>query len=305
MKLVRKLWWVAGVLVALALAAGVGFLVRPVSYFNGLMYARLFLAGVESRSVVVAGHRMHYYAEGPKDGPAVVLVHGLGGRGEDWRGLAPYLAKAGFRVYLPDLPGYGRSEQPKGFSYSILDEADAVVGFFDALGLKQVDLGGWSLGGAIVQHIAARHPERVRRLMLFDSLGINEMPTWNISLFTPANPEELGQLQALLTPNPRPIPDFAARDILRVSRQNAWVIHRAVNTMQPGRDATEALLPTLKMPVLIVWGAEDRIFPTAQAEKMHSLVPQSELEIFPGCGHLAPSQCTSAVGPKVVEFEKQ
>jgi pimeloyl-ACP methyl ester carboxylesterase len=304
-KSVRKLQWVAGVLVALALVAGVGFWERPVSYFNGLMYARLCLAGVESHSVTVAGHTMHYYAEGPKDGPAVVLVHGLGGRGEDWRGLAPYLARAGFRVYLPDLPGYGRSAQPADFSYSISDEADAVEGFFDVLGLKQVDLGGWSMGGAIVQHIAARHPERVRRLMLFDSLGINEMPKWNIGLFTPANPEELGQLQALLTPNPRPIPGFAARDILRVSRQNAWVIHRAVNTMQTGRDATEALLPTLKMPVLIVWGAEDRIFPTAQAEKMHSLVPQSELEVFPGCGHLAPGQCAPAIGPKVVEFEKQ
>jgi len=72
-----------------------------------------------------------------------------------------------------------------------------------------------------------------------------------------------------------------------------------------GRDATDALLPTLKMPVLIVWGAEDRIFSTAMAEKMHSLVPQSELEIFPGCGHLAPGQCAAAIGPKVVAFEKQ
>jgi pimeloyl-ACP methyl ester carboxylesterase len=291
--------------VALALVAGVGFWERPVSYFNGLMYMRLSLAGVESHWVAVAGHRVHYYAEGPAGGPVVVLVHGLGGRGEDWRSLAPYLTRAGFRVYLPDLPGYGRSEKPAEFSYSVPDEAEAVVGFFDALGLKQVDLGGWSMGGGIVQHVAARHPERVRRLMLFDSVGIYELPKWNVGLFTPTTPRELGQLQELLTPHPPAIPEFIARDILRISKQNAWVIHRAVNTMQTGRDATDALLPKLKMPVLIVWGAEDRVFSTAQAEKMHSLVPQSELEIFPGCGHLAPGQCAAAIGPKVVEFEKR
>ena len=72
---------------------------------------------------------------------------GLGGRAEDWRSLAPYLAKAGYRVYMPDLPGYGRSEKPADFSYSVPDEAAVVVGFMDALGLKQVDLGGWSMGG--------------------------------------------------------------------------------------------------------------------------------------------------------------
>ena len=105
--------------------------------------------------MTVKGHRMHYVAEGPANGPVVVLVHGLGGRAEDWSNLAPYLAKAGFRVYMPDLFGYGRSERPAEFSYSVHDQAGAVVAFMDALGLKQVDLGGWSMGGWIVQIVAS------------------------------------------------------------------------------------------------------------------------------------------------------
>ena len=56
------------------------------------------------------------------------------------------------------------------------DEAAVVMGFLDALRLKQVDLGGWSMGGWIVQRVASEHPERVRRLMLFDSAGIYEVP---------------------------------------------------------------------------------------------------------------------------------
>jgi pimeloyl-ACP methyl ester carboxylesterase len=245
---------------------------------------------------------VHYETEGPASGPVVVLVHGLGGRAEDWRDLAPYLAKAGFRVCMPDLIGYGRSEKPADFSYSVHDEADVVVGFLDALGLSQVDLGGWSMGGAIVQHVAADHPERVKRLMLFDSAGILVLPTWDVRLFTPNTPAEIDELDALLMPHPPKVPGFVSRDILRVSNERAWIIHRALDTMMTGKDATDRLLPQLKMPVLIVWGAEDKITPPSLGETIHRLVPQSELEVIPGCGHLAPGQCAAQIAPKVLEF---
>ena len=299
MKAIKRLLWVVGVLV---LVAGIGFWERPVSYFNEALYLRECLSGVENHTVQVAGYRVHYLAEGPAGGPVVVLVHGLGGRAEDWRELAPYFAKAGYRVYLPDLPGYGRSEQPTGFSYSVRDEAHVVVGFLDALGLKQVGLGGWSMGGWIAQLVASEHPERVNRLMLFDAAGIEQKPDWDTGLFTPTTPAQLDQLNALLMPKPPKVPGFVARDILRVSNQNAWVIHRAVATMLTAQDTTDNLLPGLRMPVLIVRGAEDLITSPRQAETMHRLLPQSDLEVFPGCGHLAPGQCAAQVGPKAMEF---
>ncbi len=298
----KKLVVIAGLLLGVA---GVGCWRRPVSYYNESMYLRDCLEGVQNREVTVAGLRMHYQAEGPAEGPVVVLVHGLGGRAEDWRHLAPILAKAGYRVYLPDLIGYGRSEKPAGFSYSVRDEADIVVDFLDAVGLKQVDLGGWSMGGAITQHMAFRHPERVRRLMLFDSAGIYELPRWNIALFTPTTPAEVDQLYQLLMPHPPPVPGFVARDILRVSDHRAWIIHRALATMLTGQDATDNMLPQLKMPVLILWGELDRIMPLSQGETMHELVPQSELDVIPGCGHLAPGQCAPQIAPKVLGFLKQ
>ncbi len=302
MRLFRKLLLAAGLF---AVVGVLGFFLRPVSYFNESMYLRDCLAGVQNRETTVAGYRMHYETEGPADGPAVVLVHGLGGRAEDWRDLAPLLAKAGFRVYLPDLVGYGRSDKPADFSYSVHDEAEMVVGFLDAVSLKQVDLGGWSMGGGIVQHVAFRHPERVQRLMLFDSVGIFQLPTWNIGLFTPRTADELDQLDNLLMPNPPHLPGFVARDLLRVSYHRAWIIHRAVDSMLTGEDATEKLLPQLKMPVLIVWGALDKITPLSMGEAIHKLVPQSKLDVIPGCGHLAPDQCAAQVAPKVVGFLKQ
>jgi pimeloyl-ACP methyl ester carboxylesterase len=297
----RTLWS----LLAVALLAGIGFYLRPVSYLNEWTYLHEDLTGIESRTVQVGGHRVHYLAEGPANGPAVVLVHGLGASAEYWGNLAPYLAIAGFRVYIPDLIGYGRSEQPADFSYSVRDEAAVVVGFMDALGLKQVELGGWSMGGWIAVLVAAEHPERVSRLMLFDSAGLYAPPQFDVALFTPSTVTQLDELKALLSPQPQPIPAFMARDILRNIRRNGWVVQRALATMLTAQDVVDNILPQLKMPVLIVWGSLDRVTPLGLGETMHRLIPQSQLDVFPGCGHMAPIECSAALGPKVVAFAQQ
>ena len=290
------------VFIALVTAGAVVFYLRPVECARQMLYLRLALSGVKSGSVLVGGHRMHYDAVGPEGGAPVVLVHGLGGHAEDWINLAPFLTRAGYRVYLPDLPGFGRSEQPKDFSYSIPDQAEAVCGFMDAMGVKQVDLGGWSMGGWIVQQIAAKHPQRVKRLLLFDSAGLSVRPDWDTALFTPKNAGELEQLEKLLMPVPPKAPGFIATDMLRASDENAWVVRRALDSMLTGKDVTDTMLPELKMAVLLVWGELDRVTPVSLGEKMHGLIPQSQLEVFPGCGHLAPAQCADKLGPKVAEF---
>jgi pimeloyl-ACP methyl ester carboxylesterase len=300
--------WVKRVLlctIVLALIAGAGFFLRPVSYFDAWTYLNEDFSGIQSQDVRVDGYRVHYLAEGPVDGPAVVLVHGLGARAEDWLNLAPYLAKAGFRVYMPDLPGYGRSERPRDFSYSVRDEAAVVVHFLDTLQLKQVDLAGWSMGGWIAEWIAAQHPERVNRLILFDAAGLDVKPAWNTNLFIPRSADDLNQLDALLMPQPPRIPGYVARYILRVSHQHSWVIQRALDSMFTAQDVTDKLLPQLKMPVLLEWGALDRITPVAQALTMHQLIPQSSLKMVDGCGHLAPLQCAAQMGLSAVAFLKQ
>lgn len=301
MRGIRKILWL---LAELVLATGIGFLIRPLTYFDGAMYLHEMLTGVHSRTTYVHGYRVHYLVAGSA-GEAVVLVHGLGGSAENWRNLAPYLVRAGYRVYMPDLPGYGRSEAPADFSYSVRDQANIVLGFIDAMGLKQVDLGGWSMGGWIAQLVAVAAPERIRRLMIFDSAGLYVEPDWDTRLFTPTSANELDQLDALLMPHPPVVPGFVARDILRVSRERAWVIHRAMASMLTGNDVTDRMLPRLKMPVLIEWGALDRIIPLTQGEAMHRLAPQSELDVVAGCGHLAPLECSSQMGPDAVEFVRK
>ena|SRR5271165_4309935 len=161
----------------LVVAAGAGFFFRPLWFFNQFQVLHLRAEGVESYKVLIDGHKIHYYVRGPVSGAPIVLVHGLGGRAEDWLNLAPYLVKAGYRVYTPDLLGFGQSEEPENESYSIPDQAGVIVKFFDAVGLRQPDLAGWSMGGWIVQKVAADHPERVRRLVIVDSAGLRMPPT--------------------------------------------------------------------------------------------------------------------------------
>lgn len=278
---------------------------QPVDLFWDAIGLQMRLSGGESHWVAVDGMQIHYYAMGAETGPPVVLIHGLGGRADDWVNLAPYLRGAGYRVYLPDLPGFGRSERPEVFSYSVQDQADVVVGFLDAMACERVDLGGWSMGGWIVQRVAAEHPERIRRLMLFDSAGLYAKPEWDTRLFTPTDARQIGELDALLMPHPPWVPGFVARDIVRQAKRNAWVIRRAMDSMLTGRETTDGLLPELKMPVLIVWGAEDRIMPLTLGQRMHALIPQSQMDVVAGCGHLAPNQCAGEIGPRIVGFLQQ
>ena len=301
----RPMKWVTRVLFVLLASpviAGLGFYLRPVSFLNARVYLQEHFVGIESRNIKVSGYRVHYLATGPASGPAVVLVHGLGGRAEDWWNVAPVLAKAGFRVYMPDLLGFGRSQQPADFSYSVGDQAAMIVAFMDALGIKQADIAGWSMGGWIVQLVAAEHPERVSRLIIIDSVGLNIKPTWDTNLFVPTSLQQLDQLDALLMPNPPTIPPFVARDYLRIFSRNGWVIKRALATMQTGQDVTDNLLPQLKMPVLIIWGSLDQIVPVDQAQTMHKLIPQSQLQVVPGCGHMVPLQCAAGMDPAALQF---
>jgi len=78
-----------------------------------------------------------------------------------------------------------------------------------------------------------------------------------------------------------------------------------MDSMLTGREATDSFLPKLEMPVLDEWGAEDRITPLSHGEKMHRLIPQSELQVIPGCGHLAPVDCSRQMEPELVQFFRQ
>jgi pimeloyl-ACP methyl ester carboxylesterase len=288
--------------VLLLLALGFGILVwrNPLWLVDREIDASLRLHGVHSEFVTVHGLRMHYLVGG--SGRPLVLVHGLGSRAADWANLIPQLIDGGRRIYAMDLLGYGLSAQPKDAHYSISDQASMVEGFLDSEHLQQVDLAGWSMGGWIAMRVALQQPDRVRRLVLLDSAGLRFKLNFDPALFQPASPADLAALEDLLVPHPRPLPGFLAVAMLRRGDRIGWVVHRSLQSMMTGADLVDGELGSLTMPVLIGWGDQDRLIPLSVAYRLHALIPQSVLDIYADCGHLAPGQCARQVGPSVVDF---
>ena len=281
------------------LAVGAAVYLRPLWVWSRLTRAWLFANGVSSEYVRVGPYRLHYFVGGK--GRPLVLVHGLGGNAQDWAALIPTLKNHGFRVYAIDLLGYGRSDRPD-VSYSIGLETEVFHEFLDSQCLQQPDLGGWSMGGWIVLNYTLDFPARVRRVFVLDSAGIRFKPSWSISLFSPATPQQVDQFMAILTPHAPHIPLFIAHDMIREMAKESWIVDRAYAAMTTGQDQLDGRLHGILQPVLILWGKQDVTTPLECGEEMHREMPQSVLSVFDGCGHLTPVVCRDRVLPKVLQF---
>jgi pimeloyl-ACP methyl ester carboxylesterase len=290
-------------LVFVVLTAGVTLYawLRPVELLFDMAAVNLRMQGIHSRYVVIDGHRIHYFTGG--SGQPIVLVHGLGGRSEDWANLMPQLMRDHRQVFALDLLGYGQSEKPRDAAYSVSQEAHLVESFMDAQHLARTDLAGWSMGGWIAMRVALDQPQRIRRLLIYDSAGVRFDLSFDPGLFAPDTPAKLDALNQLLNPfSAPPVPGFIRRDIFRITRENGWVIRRSIDSMLTQTDLLDGKLSALQMPMLIAWGKQDHLIPPAAGEAIHKEVPPSVFEIFDGCGHLAPRQCAARMGPKTVEF---
>ncbi|MBW2372492.1 MAG: alpha/beta hydrolase [Deltaproteobacteria bacterium] len=158
-------------IVALALLVGLGHVSGNQPDRDALEAARQELrVPLERRFVDVGEVELHVVLAGPADGPPVVLLHGFPEFWYAWRGPLAVLARAGFRVIVPDQRGYNRSAKPSERSAYRVDRlADDVAGLIEALGYEDAFLAGHDWGGGVAWQTTLRHPERVRRLVVLDT----------------------------------------------------------------------------------------------------------------------------------------
>jgi pimeloyl-ACP methyl ester carboxylesterase len=295
---------VLAVLVVLVVVAGAVFYLHPLWVADQQIRFHLWREGVKSEYIQVDGYKLHYFEALPAGGGGgvpLVLVHGLGARGEDWGAMLAALAGQGFHVYAPDLLGYGRSPRPD-VDYSISLQEKTVADFMQSVHVARADVGGWSMGGWVAMKLAIDHPELVNRLVIYDSAGVYFPATFTAELFTPVDAAGLNHLMTMLTPHPIRLPAFAAKDAVQKLQENAWVIDRSMASMTNGRDLLDFQLYRITQPMLIVWGERDDLIPLAVGEAIHRRVPQSVLNVVPGCGHLAPAECAGPVIASTVSF---
>lgn len=134
------------------------------------------LHSVTHRMVDIGPLKLHCAEAGPEGGEPVILLHGFPEFWWSWRKQIPALSGAGFRVVAPDMRGYGNSGCPEGVSAYQLDRlVKDVIALADALGFQTFALVGHDWGGIVAWAVAARHPERLRKLVILNAPHLDTM----------------------------------------------------------------------------------------------------------------------------------
>lgn len=225
-------------------------------------------------------------------GETVVLVHGHPFNRSMWLAQTKYLGTT-HRVITPDLRGYGESSVTMG-KVGLENHATDIRDLLDYLSVNQVILGGLSMGGQIVMEFYWQFPERVRALMLADTFAQldtlerkeDRIKTADRLVHEGMSDYAIEVLPKMITPgNIKSQPSVAA-----------YVLNMMQNTPSEGAAASlrgraerrdyVPLLPKISVPTLIVVGKDDEFTPVSDAELMHSLIPNSKLEVIDGAGHM-------------------
>jgi pimeloyl-ACP methyl ester carboxylesterase len=274
--------------------------------FKKLKYgARVLLArgGGESEAIDVAGKSTTIMSGGKGD--TFVYLHSTLGESFMWLPFYQTWAKQ-FRVLVPTHPGF---HQSGGFDQidTIEDMAFHYLELFDALGLEEVSLGGVSLGGWIAAEFACRWPERVKRLWIADAPGlwVDDTPLTDMFRYM----RDPAKMREILFNDPNSsiatmiIQDNADDERRMKGYQSMTVLARLV-WERPYNPKLDARLHRVRCPVLLVWGANDKLVPPAYAEAYRKYLPHAELKLIPDCGHLPMFERESAFVDIVAKFCK-
>ncbi len=264
------------------------------------------------RTVDAAGIATNVLEAGPAGAPTVLLLHGSGpgvSAYANWRLTIPTLSEK-LRVIAPDAVGFGFTERPEGITYSMQQWVDQAVGLLDTLGIEKTHLVGNSFGGALALHLAATHPDRVDRLVLMGSVGVDFEITQGLDDVWGYEPS-IETMRRLL--------DLFAYDRSLVNDELAQVRYEA--SIQPGfQESFSAMFPAprqrwvdamrtpddviaaLSHKTLVVHGRDDQIIPLENAFTLLRLLQDVQLHVFGRCGHWTQIEHATAFNRLVVGF---
>ena len=257
---------------------------------------------VDRRHLDVGGLPTEYLTGG--EGPALVLLHGVGESARSWQRVLPELART-HRVYALSLPGFGATaESPDGFSPAAF--TSFVARFLDTLGLAPATVVGNSLGGLIGMRLALAAPSRVTALGLVGSAGLGPEVSLALRLLTPRGIGEFAirwyrtppgaahwavATAGLVFADPRRVPPTWVADHYRQARRPGYLAAtvgalRGQLTLRRQREILLDQLPRLTMRTLVLWGDRDRVVPARHAHAAAARLPHSQLVVLADCGHV-------------------
>ncbi len=254
-------------------------------------------SGCEEGFVEAVGARIHYLHSG--SGRPMLLIHGLVGSSRNWRSNLDALARHA-NVYAIDLVNMGQSQRVRAVDPGLRAAANRIVAVMDALGLAETDIVAHSHGGAIALMLAALHPARVRRLILFapanpysrsgDLIVRTYSTPWGGLLArmlpyfpVPIQRRALGEIYG----GPECVVDRCLHEIVSGLRDPVTLRHvlYTVRCWFSERAKLKAVLSRVKSPTLLVWGDRDYTVTLTSAAKLKRKLRGSELIVLPGVGH--------------------
>ncbi len=273
-----------------------------------MKYAKVRTQRAIDVSVQIAGRRDH---------PPMVLLHGLPSNHHLWRHCLPRLSET-YRVYAPDLPGYGDSDKPRGVRYNAAFYTAVLNDLRLSLDLAPFILVAHDIGGMVALNFAVRHPQALARLVIMDTTPYADWPRILKTMCARAR-TRIGAFW------------FTRRRVFRqVLRQ--WLVHRPevisdaraeryrwpwVRNAAGRRAFRQALLPEasewalgrgilrqLDIPTLVLWAAEDRIIPVAIGRQLSEDIPGARFASISGCGHFLQEEKPAAVTDHIMAFAK-
>lgn len=265
------------------------------------------------KNIVAAGIRTNYHdLNSGASGIPLFLIHGSGpgvSAFANWRPVMPTFAKKR-RVIAPDMVGFGFTDRPAGYHYTMDNWVTHALGVMDALKLSKVDLIGNSFGGALSLALAVRHPERVRRLVLMGAAGVPFK-------LTPGLDQVWGYEPSFQ--NMRKMMDLFAYDRTLVTDELAELRYRA--SIQPGfQESFSAMFPAprqngvdalctpeadiraLPHETLMIHGREDQVLPVATSLTLANWIPNAQLHVFGKCGHWTQIEHAARFARLVTDF---
>ena len=239
---------------------------------------------IHSKQIKVGELDIHYYTGG--QGEPLVVIHGGGGGAEEWLQSMTQLCEH-HRIYVPDLPGFGRS-QPMDGDYGISEFVEFLEGFTHSLGLKRFHLVGHSVGGGIALRYALKFPHKIGKLVLVSSMCLGRgIALWVRFLSSSVFFRSLGIAAVAILKAVKWLLNlvYAPFNFVNPLPQAKLNLGKTVTTFKEQTTVLVNQLSELMMPTLVVWGANDGIVPVSQAYAAARLIPDCQLRVFEGCGH--------------------
>ena len=252
----------------------------------------------------VLGARLHVRDTGPRQAPAVVLLHGFGSSLQTWDAWAGDLERD-HRVIRYDLPGFGLTGRDPARDYTDERGISILLGLLDRLGVMRASVVGNSMGGRIAWRFAAAHPERLDKLVLispdgFASQGVPYGSAQHVPLMMRALPYVLPSflLRASLAPayaDPTMMTEALYtryRDMMLAPGVRQAIVDRMGQQvlLDPA-----PLLRTIAAPTLLIWGEKDAMIPFANSADYLATLPHARLRALPGVGHLPQEEAPGTV----------